>query len=273
MLPLLWCQRFGRLIGITVRIFLPRQRALVKCQLFDRREVLGLDNARLDQMEKLHWADLGQRLGEWFAGDRALSLFWISPEAQQILTEARSRTQSGEGLVVCTAHYGQWELMAVWLSRQGYDFIAVASSPPKGPLGKWLSLRRASMGINVVHPRGGARVAIRHLGQGGVIALLIDHATSERSSLHTFLGREAPFSHTADRMVSAAQARALWICSRRDARGRYEVIVRQLSGLTFTNQDPIPNAREAHGHLEQLICESPHQWLWLHRRWKDRMYH
>ena len=237
------------------------------------QEILKRHQVELNQLERLHWVDLGRRVGEWLAGERALSLFWISPSAQQVLIEATQQAQLGKALVVCTAHYGHWELMAAWLSRQGFEFLAIASSPPRGPFGAWLSAKRASMGVTVIHPHGGARHARRHLAQGGVVALLIDHATKERSTSFPFLGRGAPHAQTADRLISSAQAMSLWVCSRRDEEGRYEVVAHRLSGRCQTTQDPIPNTREAHAHLEHLIIESPQQWLWLHRRWKDRASH
>ena len=273
LIPLALCQRWGSDVGLIIRACLPRQRAMVLQRLIDVQEALKRHQVELNQLERLHWIDLGRRVGEWLAGERALSLFWISSSARQVLIEARQQSQSGKAIVVCTSHYGHWELMAAWLSRQGFDFLAIASSPPRGPFGAWLSAKRASMGVTVIHPHGGAKHARRHLAQGGVVALLVDHSTQERSISSPFLGQAAPHAETADRLIRSAQAMSLWVCSRRDEEGRYEVVAHKLSGRCQTTQDPIPNTREAHVHLEQLIIESPQQWLWLHRRWEDRDRH
>jgi len=259
--------------GLVLRTCLPHQRKFILHQLIHTQNALGIETQQLVELERLHWIDLGRRVGEWLAGTKALSLFWISPAARKILHEAYLSAQAGRGLVVCTAHYGHWELMAAWLSHQDYYFLAVASSLPRGPFGAWLDRKRKSMGVKVIHPRGGARSARRHLESGGVVAILVDHATAERSIKCPFLGQEAPHAETTDRLAHTTQATTLWVCSRRDPTGRYEVVVHPLTDQRRTPEDPIPNVREAHIYLEQLIIESPQQWLWFHRRWADRTTH
>ena len=137
-LPLKLCQRGGIAFGLMLRAILPHQRALISRQLFHTQNALNLNTNEISEINRLHWADLGRRVGEWLAGKKALSLFWISPTAKQKLHQAYLNAQSERGLVVCTAHYGHWELLASWLSHQGYDFLAVASSLPQGPYGKWI---------------------------------------------------------------------------------------------------------------------------------------
>ena len=256
---------------------LPGQRSLIIAQMSAVHSALGRDQGELVALERRHWIDLGRRAGEWLAGTRALSLFWAKTASIQALEEAHQCMRAGQGCVVFTAHYGHWELLAAWLVHRGYDFLTVASAPPRGALGSWLSAQRASMGVQVIHPRGGARRARRHLAGGGVVALLIDHATAERSITHPFLQREAPHTLTADRLTRSAEVAALWVCSRRDAEGGYEVIARSLNGSVAreAHDDPPPLAYscEAHRRLERLIIESPEQWLWLHRRWTPRELH
>ena len=206
------------------------------------------------------WADLGQRLFEWLKGAEAVrTLMWASTETRELLHEVAERAKSGEPWVCLSAHYGHWELMAACLSAWGLPFIAVASTPQRGALGRWLSQQRRALNVSVVHPQGGARLLSRSLRRGGVVALLIDQATGERYQKRSFLGREAPVSLTAARLISAHHARVIWICSRRDSGGRYEICAQRL-----LSDDPTQEALQL---LERSIYGDPEQWVWIHDRW------
>ena len=276
--PLAWCQRAGEMLGWCVwRVTHHTQTRtpdIIARQLNMTREALGLDASARVRVRRAHWIDLGRRVGEWLAGPRALHLFWVSPESEATLKQAY-RDASPCGLIVMTAHYGHWELMAAWLSARGFDFLAIASLPPRGPFGEWLSDRRARFGVRVIHPRGGARHAYRHLKRGGVVALLIDHATVGHTYSAPFLGIDAPHSTVADRLHHRSGAEALWVCSQRGADGRYEIkasLLTRDSSVEVTCPSS-PLTQRAHGQLTELICADPAQWLWLHRRWTPRSLH
>lgn len=274
--PLLWCQRGGVLFGLLIRSLSPRLRGRIVDQLQVVQASLphltnrGDTLRALKDMERAHWRDLGRRVGEWLAGERALNLFWATTDTLETLDHAYRLAQQGRGLIVCTAHYGHWELMASWLSQRGYSFLAVASASPRGPFGSWLTRHRARHGVTVIHPQGGARAARRHLQTGGVVALLIDHSTAERSSLYPFLGQLAPHSLTADRLAHSSGSPVLWVSNLRRGDGRYEVIARPISPDLRESESRAVITLKAHQYLAEQVSESPEQWLWLHQRWTPR---
>jgi lauroyl/myristoyl acyltransferase len=273
-LPLTWVQRLGRLTGrivsLGVWVGAPSLRRLIHSQLSALSHRLPPPTEGQVSSPPLElspppssgacWADLGQRLFEWLKGAEATrTLMWAPAETRELLEEVSERAKAGEPWICLSAHYGHWELMAACLSAWGLPFTAVASTPQRGPLGRWLSQQRRALNVSVVHPQGGARLLSKSLRRGAVVALLIDQATGERYQTRTLLGREAPISLTAARLINAHHARVIWVCSQRESEGKYKICAQRLQSA-----DPTQEALQL---LERLIYNDPEQWVWIHDRW------
>ena len=332
-LPLAWSQMLGRTLGLVCARLLSKHSQLIKRQLEQtllKDQDIELDSSALlnkcsqsttgqhqlqqkttyecEHLMRAHWQDLGQRLFEWFSAKRALSLFHISPSQREQLKQIQERAKMGKAQVIMSAHFAQWELMASFLSQKGFSYIAVASALPKGPFGAWLGEYRKELGVKVVHPNGGAKKIKKTLEQGGVIALLIDHSTLERSVRAPFLGKKAPLSLTADRLIASFDAEVHWLSNYRDNQGQYQIILQKLcpiqqdttqadptgieinvkssstlstSNVLKKNSDTLDNKTLspstytvlAHKLLEKQVQDRPEQWLWLHQKWAARQDH
>lgn len=115
-------------------------------------------------------------------------------------------------------------------------------------------------------PRGrrGLSAMLRHLREGGWLAIAIDQADRHADTL-MFFGQPA---HTS---LTAAE-----LALRHDALLLQAAAIRQPDGLTFKVwiDEPIPHGeapammQELNDRLEALIRQHMGQWLWIHRRWK-----
>ena len=327
-LPLAWSQTLGRTLGLFCAKLLSKYNQLIKRQLEqtllkDSSTALGnhailtkheipltkqyslkrKTNYDCKRLMRAHWRDLGQRLFEWLSAKKALGLFHITPEQRDQLLLLQERSNSGKAQVIMSAHFAHWELMAAYLSQQGFSYIAIASALPKGPFGAWLSAYRKELGIEVVHPHGGAKIIRKTLKRGGIVALLIDHSTYERSIEAHFLGKKAPFSLTADRLIAGFDAEVHWLSNYRNEQGQYHIILQKLSrtkhntrnlkintkssftlshkNVSTENSESLDNKELsqctytilAHQLLEKQIRHYPEQWLWLHQKWTARQSH
>ena len=175
-LPTAWSQMLGRALGLVCARLLSKHSRLIKRQLeqtifkypsveldssalLNKPSLSTTEQSQLQQtthksehLMRAHWQDLGQRLFEWFSAKQALGLFHISPTQREQLIQIQERAKLGKAQVIMSAHFAQWELMAAFLSQQGFSYIAVASALPKGPFGAWLSEYRKELGVTVVHP-------------------------------------------------------------------------------------------------------------------------
>ncbi|MEZ4433146.1 MAG: lysophospholipid acyltransferase family protein [bacterium] len=236
----------GRLIGALAR----RERRRMAARI---NRALGAPPAPGDC-----FADLGRRFVEFACAERLLDRCVLGATGVAVFDAARAR---GRGVLLATAHLGNWELMAAALAARGYAVHAVAARPRSGPLHRWLARRRAALGVTVHPPGGGARAIVDRLRRGEAAAIFIDQATRERGRPIGFFGRPAPTPTTFARLLALTGATPLWLWSVRGADGRHHIRVEALPG-----DDPLAAAT---ARLEAAVRAQPAQWVWLHDRWRD----
>ncbi|MCB9548636.1 MAG: lysophospholipid acyltransferase family protein [Myxococcales bacterium] len=246
-LPLPWALGLGagtgRLIGLLAR----RDRRRVA-------EALALSLAEPPPVGDC-FADLGRRVAAWVNAARVLPTWRVDAAALACWEAARAE---GRGVLVATAHLGNWELLGAALARAGVPVVAVGARSQGGPLYRWLARERAALGLRVLGPGGGAREARARLAAGETVAFFVDQATRERSRLVPFFGRPAPVPLTVERLQAATGAPVLFVWSAPDGAG------------TTIHAERLPADRPldaATARLEGLIRADPRRWVWLHARW------
>lgn len=198
------------------------------------------------------WADLGRRAAELACARKWVEHVVIDPTAWALFEAAQAQ---GKGVLVATAHLGNWELMAAALARR-VDFAAIAAAPKPSPLIRWLAATRAALGVRTLTV-GQARQAVARLQAGGVVAVFIDQRTRERSRPIMFMGRPAPTPLTFERLADLSGAPTLLAWTAR-SEGTHHIFAEEIQGL-----------EDATAKLEIAIRAHPTQWIWLHDRWGD----
>lgn len=204
------------------------------------------------------WASLGRRAVEFALADRMLDRVEVPPDA---VTAFESALAEGRGVLLATAHLGNWELMAAALAARGFDVHTVAARPRSGPLHRWLAAHRARLGVVVHPPGGGARAVVERLRAGRAAAIFVDQATGRRCRSLPFFGRPAPTPTAFERLLRLTGALPLLIHAESHREG-YRVRVLPLG------DDPLA---EATAHIEAAVRRDPTAWVWLHDRWRDTL--
>jgi KDO2-lipid IV(A) lauroyltransferase len=199
----------------------------------------------------------------------------MSPEGGEALRRAASL---GRGVVVATAHTGNWDLTACaaarWLSRElGAPLTVVTKRLSWEALDRYWQRLRAERGVSLVDAQGAATAVRDALVARGVVGLLVDQAPERASGVISlpFFGR--PARHDLAPVVLAAKARAplLLMLGFRTADGlhRLEVVDTLDPADLRGGRDAWEQATlRISASLEAFVRAHPEQWLWLHRRWK-----
>lgn len=204
------------------------------------------------------FADLGRRFAEFACADRLLDRVDLAAEDVARFEAARAL---GRGVLVATAHLGNWELLAAALAARGHPVHAIGARPRRGPLHRWLARHRATLGVAVHAPGGGARAVVSRLRRGEAVAIFVDQATGERGRPVPFFGRPAPTPATFERLLARTGATPLLVWSARGPDGRHRIRVEALGAG--------PPLDAVTARIEALVRAYPAQWVWLHDRWRD----
>ncbi len=191
---------------------------------------------------------------------------WIRYDGLENFKSAQAR---GRGVLVATAHFGNWELSAFAHALMTAPMNIVVRPLDNPKLDALVSARRAMSGNKIISKREAAREILRALKGGEAVGILIDQNTSlDEGVFVDFFGVKAcagaHFARFADHSGAAVvPGYALWS----EQEKRY--ILRFDPEIEMTG-DVQEDTQRIHSHLERAIREHPEQYLWIHRRWKTR---
>ncbi len=177
------------------------------------------------------------------------------------------------GVVLLTAHFGNWELMSLYGSGHLKYPTSVFARIQKHPRSDaYLNQIRASQGAEVVFRGMQARQLVDRLKEGKLVGILGDQDGGPHGTFVPFLGRLASFPRGVVHFARRAAAPIIPVFDFREKDGHHRIVVedeiRVDPGLSDAAAEEAVIGAFARS-LERRIREEPEQWLWPHKRWKS----
>jgi KDO2-lipid IV(A) lauroyltransferase len=191
---------------------------------------------------------------------------WIAYEGLEHYTAAK---RAGRGVLVATAHLGNWELSAFAHAVMTEPMNAMVRPLDNRLIDRLVEDRRTLSGNRLIFKRDGARAVLKALRNNEAVGVLIDQNTSENEGVFVdFFGKPACAGSGFVKLAYRSQAAvvpgfALWDQEKR----RY--VLRFFPAIELTGNKRADTQR-IHAFLERTIRQYPDQWMWIHRRWKTR---
>lgn len=191
---------------------------------------------------------------------------WIAYDGLENYLDAKKQ---GRGILVATAHLGNWELSAFTHAIMTEPMHVVVRPLDNPRLDSFVEERRELSGNKIIGKWDAPRAILRALRRNQAVGVLIDQNTALNEGVFVdFFGVPACATTAFARFAHKTGATvipgfALWS----EPQQRY--VLRFYPPLQLTG-----NIREdtqrIHAALESVIREYPDQWFWIHRRWKTR---
>ncbi len=191
--------------------------------------------------------------------------------------ELRKLGSSGRGVLILTGHLGCWELLGGWLTgavkRAGLGQLAVVTGRiHNAPVDQLIQQRRRAQGMKILPRSGGAAPLLRHLKDGGVVAVLLDQNTQVENLMVPFFGQKAPTPVGFARIALRYGIPILPVAIARKGEG-HEVRTDAPWVPETPMDDDVSAIKElllwCNGSLEKFICRNPAEWVWFHKRWSN----
>lgn len=179
----------------------------------------------------------------------------------------------GKGVIICTAHFGNWELLGATFGLIGYPLEVVVRNPDHPTFDNFVAWVRTSSGNRSIHKSNAMRRLLRALKNNGTAAILIDqNVTRSEGVFVDFFGRTACTNKGPARLAVASGTVVLPTFIIRDGLRHRLVISEPLELVKTGNResDTLENTALMTQSVEEIITEYPEQWFWVHRRWKTR---
>lgn len=178
------------------------------------------------------------------------------------------------GCILLTGHYGNIEILGTSLATIGFDISAVMRPLDNEYINRLLTRRRAASGLKLLDKGGATRHAPEILESGAALAFIADQNAGSKGIFVDFFGRKASTYKSIALLAMRFEVPVIVGCARRIGRGfKYEMHVnRVIQPEEWADKDDPLRwiTQEYTTSLEELIRESPGQYLWIHRRWKTR---
>jgi KDO2-lipid IV(A) lauroyltransferase len=178
---------------------------------------------------------------------------------------------AGRGVVVFTAHCGNWEWMSYAVGLWGRPTTVLQRERDAPEMNRWITEHRARSGVRTID-RGSAaagRELIQSLRRGGILAFLIDQNIRTDSVEVPFFGRRALTPIGPAKLAVRTESIVVDILVERLPDGRHRRKVGEPME-TKRDDDPVALTARMTRIIEEQIRRAPEQWVWMHDRWRER---
>ena len=255
---------FGCFLGKTFGPFF-RSKKTIKNNLikFDN----SLSPQKIENILKEMWGNYGRILSEY----PYVSSFRKGNLDQHIKFENKEKLEeikNGQPVVFISAHFSNFELMAMAIEKSGVNLCAIyrplnnkmVNSIMEPLRKKYICKNQIKKGIN------GVRESLKFFKKGASIAIMIDQRVSEGQKINFF-------SESAYTTTIPAQFVKKFGCKIQPVHiERYNKINFKITfdeQLVFDDNADIDSiSLELNQWLENKIRKNPSQWIWTHDRWK-----
>ena len=258
-------------INTLFRLFKPRRKVALENLAIAFPEVTrDLHKELLKGMyTNLSWLIVEQLL---LQRDPSMAEIWVDEtEGEEYVKEVLK--QKG-GMIIITAHFGNWELLLAWGVQHGYPVYTVSRGPNDPDLDELLTKYRSNCGAKMLDRRLESAQMIklvRLLKAGNFVAITGDVNEYEGITL-PFFGRNCKTSVGAAYLAILADVPVVPYFLFRKAPFSHKVvigdpIIAPEEGTREEKAEAI--TREINKRIENAIKVAPSLWFWMHKRWKE----
>ncbi len=196
---------------------------------------------------------------------------YIRIENRQVLDNVLKK---GKGVIFLTAHFGNWELMALAgaVEIEGHSVFVLAREQKLTRLNSLLNTYRQFHGARIV-PKGlSVRALFKNLKKNNLVGILSDQDAGKTGIFVNFFGRLASTPRGAFELANKLDSAVIPIFMARQAGPYHRIFIEKPIepqkdiDIDSLNHKGLQDFAEI---LEGYIRKYPSQWLWLHKRWKS----
>lgn len=199
----------------------------------------------------------------------------VAYDGVENLEAARAR---GKGVILLSAHFGSWELVALAAGLLGEPISPVGRPLDNPLLEAELARRRTRFGNRVITKRDALREMLRAMRQGETVAILLDqNVMPEEATFVPFFGRDAATTTSVALVQRKTGAAVVPVFTWPAGEGRYRLVFEkpilpeEFFSAEGVRAEQVRRATARYAAVtEEAIRKQPAAWLWLHNRWKTR---
>ena len=178
------------------------------------------------------------------------------------------------GLILLTAHYGNFEILGYLLATLGFPTSSVARPLDNPYLSDFVFGVRERKGQRIIAKKGATDDVVDVIEGGGAVAFVADQNAGSKGMFVDFFGRKASTYKSIGLLAMQYNVPVVVGYARR-LNDQFKFVV-GVQDTIFpddwqTQDDPLRYITQRYTKaLEDVIRADPGQYWWVHRRWKTR---
>ncbi|MDM8561609.1 LpxL/LpxP family Kdo(2)-lipid IV(A) lauroyl/palmitoleoyl acyltransferase [Candidatus Parabeggiatoa sp. HSG14] len=266
-LPHHWQLAIGRQFGRLTYRLAPRRRNIADTNL--KLCFPELNETQRHQLLHKHFESLGMGLFEM------LNAWWLPDETLKPLGQIQgmehldAALKRGKGVILLGAHLTPVEIGVRFLTM--HIALHAIYRPHGNPLMEYFMKKNRECHAEKAITRDAVRDMLRSLKQNKPLWLATDQNFGHKHSVFVdFFGIKAATNTIISRLVQVSGATVVpFFTQRLEHHQGYKVIL-QAALEQFPSGDNVQDALQINQLIEAQIRKAPEQYLWVHRRFKDR---
>lgn len=206
--------------------------------------------------------------------DRPEMLFQrFTISGKEILDE---QLEKGNGVILVSAHFGNFPLMVVRLAMQGYKISALMRPMRDGRVERYFLKKRGRWNIGIIYSQPReicVDKTIETLRKNELIFVPVDQNFGSGGVFVNFFGHKAATAIGPVILARRTKAALLPCFIVRQEDNSHRIIIDRpiaLSDDPAINERTLVDVQRMTRVIEEYIRRYPNEWGWIHRRWKSR---
>ena len=256
----------GRLFGRLAYQFGGSRRAIVRRNI----ELCfpELASAERDELVYQHFKALGMTVIEMGLGRWASDKHLASITTMKGIEYLQDAIESGQGVILLTAHFTTLEISGRVLAQNSPPFDAVYRKNHNEFITELQRSGRERAADDTIEKRD-IKKMVRSLRSGRPVWYAPDQSYSRKGAeVIEFFGVPSMHTTATSTLARLGKAVAIPFFPRRLPDGRYEMILLPPFD-NFPSDDPVADTMRYNEVLEAHIRTCPEQYFWIHRKFKD----
>lgn len=198
----------------------------------------------------------------------------ITIEGKEHLDAAMAK---GKGVIAVTAHFGNFALMMLVLARQGYKASSIIRPARDEELSEYLHKKRTEVGLGTIFaiPRQECvSNSLKELRDGRLLFIPIDQNFGSGGGVYVeFFGQKAATATGPAVFAMRTGAAIVPMFILRQGKDRHKIVIEppiELEDHGDEKETVTVTMTKITNLIERYVRRYPHEWAWMHRRWKSR---
>ena len=175
-------------------------------------------------------------------------------------------TRKGKGIIILSAHFGNWEVMGYELRKMGLPLHVLARPQAVNQMTEFMNSFRERRGVKVIMEKS-ITESLKLLHQGKTVGMLSDLNAREWGYQVEFFGRNASFYSSP--VILSVRSGAPLIPSFTERQRDGSLLLRFEAPITWEKGESMRQRVQKYvRRYEEAFRRRPDHWCWFHERYE-----